>query len=603
MFTIEQSGVITKTNTIDGLINEYIKRYVDNYVITSGVSSTITKEHLNELKTDLETKIKNAINDIDLSGYALKTDIKELPNDLINEKQLTTKLSEINDKIDSLATKRVKRTLSLTFRTSNGTESILEYPLVAEVISDTLFISFAVIESELMTLFNLTSDDAILMYSSELAGYIKVDLINESNNWYMIFLKSDLTSSSLEGEDNLSFKLNNDGTIKFYSQFRNPYNSKIYIDDVSSSSAKIIPRVAHKVCRVDRNMISTLSQIELMNINRGTKIEFADDFNGYDILSLNSSFITNYEINIDFSNFDASCVVDLYRMMYQSRRISGKVVFSPQTHNTVAKTFKQAFNNCVYITEFDLSGFYLDSSTLTSMELCFTNCQSAVSINVSNIDLSDEKINVNNMFTDCKKLNVLYIKDNSFERIKSQLRTTFTKCDYKGAVCYLADDFISTIDATDYTVLSGTTANTTITHYCPIDETMNDINDFIVGAPVYMTGKVYKYTNDGWQASTSNDTTDCICSVKTSGSWKEYVGICVRIDETSNCITFASAGDYMVKVGDSSCYSVGDEVFIDNEDNKLKVLSGETAITSKIRRMTVGIITGIVDGKTLSVFK
>ena len=59
----------------------------------------------------------------------------------------------------------------------------------------------------------------------------------------------------------------------------------------------------------------------------------------------------------------------------------------------------------------------------------------------------------------------------------------------------------------------------------------------------------------------------------------------------------------MVKVGDSSCYSVGDEVFIDNEDNKLKVLSGETAITSKIRRMTVGIITGIIDERTLSVFK
>lgn len=42
MFSIEQSGVITKTNTIDGLINEYIKRYVDNYVITRGVSSTMT---------------------------------------------------------------------------------------------------------------------------------------------------------------------------------------------------------------------------------------------------------------------------------------------------------------------------------------------------------------------------------------------------------------------------------------------------------------------------------------------------------------------------------------------------------------------------------
>ncbi len=59
----------------------------------------------------------------------------------------------------------------------------------------------------------------------------------------------------------------------------------------------------------------------------------------------------------------------------------------------------------------------------------------------------------------------------------------------------------------------------------------------------------------------------------------------------------------MITVNDSSCYSIGDEVFIDNEDNKLKVLSGETAITSKIKRMTVGIITGIIDNKTLAVFK
>ena len=33
MFTIEQSGGITKQNTIDDLINEYIKQCVNKYVI------------------------------------------------------------------------------------------------------------------------------------------------------------------------------------------------------------------------------------------------------------------------------------------------------------------------------------------------------------------------------------------------------------------------------------------------------------------------------------------------------------------------------------------------------------------------------------------
>lgn len=31
-------------------------------------------------------------------------------------------------------------------------------------------------------------------------------------------------------------------------------------------------------------------------------------------------------------------------------------------------------------------------------------------------------------------------------------------------------------------------------------------------------------------------------------------------------------------------------MFVDTEDNKLKILSGATAITSKIRRTTIGII-------------
>ncbi|KAK8835188.1 hypothetical protein M9Y10_017115, partial [Tritrichomonas musculus] len=35
--------------------------------------------------------------------------------------------------------------------------------------------------------------------------------------------------------------------------------------------------------------------------------------------------------------------------------------------------------------------------------------------------------------------------------------------------------------------------NTTITHYCPIELSLNKIEDFIIGAPVYLTGKVYKY--------------------------------------------------------------------------------------------------------------
>ena len=144
-------------------------------------------------------------------------------------------------------------------------------------------------------------------------------------------------------------------------------------------------------------------------------------------------------------------------------------------------------------------------------------------------------------------------------------------------------------------------SNTTITHYCPTEESMNSIDDFIIGTPVYLTGKVYKYVDNKFITSMEDDTTDCICSVKTNGKWNEYVGICVKIDKQNKCVTFATHGDYLVKVTDTSCHGISDEVFIDN--GELKTLTGQTVITSKIRRTTVGIITAKINETILSVFK
>ena len=181
-----------------------------------------------------------------------------------------------------------------------------------------------------------------------------------------------------------------------------------------------------------------------------------------------------------------------------------------------------------------------------------------------------------------------------------------SECDEK----YIAKNGDSIING-NLTVTGTVTSqgsNTTITHYCPIEESINSINDFIVGAPVYMTGNVYKYVKNKFEPSTENDTTDCICSVKTNGKWNEYVGICVRIDEVNKCVTFATHGDYLVKVTDTSCYGVGDEVFIEvspdgTSEGELKTLTGQTAITSKIHRTTVGVITAKINDTMLAVFK
>ena len=148
----------------------------------------------------------------------------------------------------------------------------------------------------------------------------------------------------------------------------------------------------------------------------------------------------------------------------------------------------------------------------------------------------------------------------------------------------------------------------TITHLAPIDEEL-DINSFVIGAPVYMTGKVYVKENNTWHKSTVNDSIDCIPSVKTNGTWKEYLGICTHILPETREIKFATHGDYLVKVDDSSTYGIGDTVYIEHviRDNVnipvLKILSEDIPLTTKINRMTVGVVTSIIDSKTISVIK
>uniref|UniRef100_UPI0025A64A0B hypothetical protein n=1 Tax=Bacteroides acidifaciens TaxID=85831 RepID=UPI0025A64A0B len=63
-----------------------------------------------------------------------------------------------------------------------------------------------------------------------------------------------------------------------------------------------------------------------------------------------------------------------------------------------------------------------------------------------------------------------------------------------------------------------------------------------------------------------------------------------------------SHGDYLVKVDDSSRFEIGDEIYID-EDNQIKVLDENTPITSKIRRLTIGIITAKINDNIVCVFK
>ena len=166
-------------------------------------------------------------------------------------------------------------------------------------------------------------------------------------------------------------------------------------------------------------------------------------------------------------------------------------------------------------------------------------------------------------------------------------------------------------NATDKYMTTQDLANQsmTVTHLCPIDP-QHTIDDFIVGAPVYMTGKVFNHVGKEWVPSTRDNSIDCISSVKTRGTWKEYLGICTS--KTDKEIRFASHGDFLVKVSDSSTYGIGDSVYIEETEDLnnpgklipvLKILSENIPLTAKIMRMTVGIVTSIIDTKTISVFR
>ena len=113
-----------------------------------------------------------------------------------------------------------------------------------------------------------------------------------------------------------------------------------------------------------------------------------------------------------------------------------------------------------------------------------------------------------------------------------------------------------------------------------------------------MTGQVYhrNYQDKTWDNALAP--TDCICSVKNTGDYSTFVGICVKVNPDENTIKFATHGDFFFTVDDSSLYRIGDTVLFDG-----MILSPDIPITNKIRKSIVGEVTAKIDSTTLAVFK
>lgn len=157
---------------------------------------------------------------------------------------------------------------------------------------------------------------------------------------------------------------------------------------------------------------------------------------------------------------------------------------------------------------------------------------------------------------------------------------------------------------------SGDKINTTITHNAPIVESLNN---YEIGAPVFMSGHVYRYEKGTYVEETTS--TDCISSVKSTGTYKEFLGIVVNKHKSGDKVTigdvvkydveinqetvdFATHGDYYFRVDDSSKYKIGDTVLYDGS-----IVDDDIPITNKIIKSTIGSITGIINEHYVSVFK
>jgi len=125
------------------------------------------------------------------------------------------------------------------------------------------------------------------------------------------------------------------------------------------------------------------------------------------------------------------------------------------------------------------------------------------------------------------------------------------------------------------------------------------VADFRVSCPVFASGSPIS-SADPFQGSLGYpeklSPTDCICAVKPTGSYEEFIGICTELRPDG--VVFASHGDYLFRVDNSAKYVIGSSVMYDG-----RIVCDEIPLTNRVVRSIVGIITAKIDANTVAVFK
>lgn len=177
--------------------------------------------------------------------------------------------------------------------------------------------------------------------------------------------------------------------------------------------------------------------------------------------------------------------------------------------------------------------------------------------------------------------------------IEGTLTAKDVKFKYNGASTSLAEK-IKTIEDTN---MSNTIQHLTLTSDTQVK----------VGYPVFMTGTIVGRSFT--KATVSS--TDCVPIVSGTGDYKQFVGICTEVDANFHGLTtknidgrnhafirYATHGDFMLHVNDSTKYSIGDLVTYEGV-----IINEDEPLTYKNIHSIVGRVSGIVNETSIAVFR
>ena len=120
-------------------------------------------------------------------------------------------------------------------------------------------------------------------------------------------------------------------------------------------------------------------------------------------------------INIDFSNFDLSNVVNTIMMFGNCEKLSS-IIFPYNTNISSIQNMNKMFYNCISLNSLDLSSFQL--LNVINMESMFYNCISLISLDLSNLQILSVQ-NMESMFYECHNLKYLNLDNINTINVKN----------------------------------------------------------------------------------------------------------------------------------------------------------------------------------------